>query len=434
MKLVGVLLSIAALTAAASVNVSLSDFSPGTTGIPEGWTTWAPRPEIAPVTFVDPVQGHLKPGSLAISGNSNPAAYGGWVYTVRGIEPGKWYRFTAYYRTWGRLYETLQVVASLNWTDAEGKRAGQPNFAWHTVSEGLWKKVTLEAPAPERAAGVKLQLYLKNAAQATVWWDDISLVEIPTPASRLVSIATVNCRPSNTRTPANSVKVFLDTIEKTVPPKTDIILLPEGITIIGTGKKYAEVAEPIPGPTTTALSAAAKRRRCYIVAGIYELEGKTVYNTAVLIDRNGNVAGKYRKVYIPREEMESGITPGDDYPVFETDFGKIGMMICWDAQFADPARALALRGAEIVFVPIWGGNQTLGKARAIENQIFVVTSGYDYPTYIMDPQGEILVKATENGTAAVGTIDLSRPYVEKWLGNMRERFMKELRVDLPVER
>ena len=72
-----------------------------------------------------------------------------------------------------------------------------------------------------------------------------------------------------------------------------------------------------------------------------EREGTAIYNTAVLIDRDGLLVGKYRKVNLPYDEFEDGITPGSDYPVFQTDFGKVGMMICWDSQFPDAARALA---------------------------------------------------------------------------------------------
>src|SRR5260221_11128365 len=128
----------------------------------------------------------------------------------------------------------------------------------------------------------------------------------------------------------------------------------------------------------------------FIVAGICTGEGAVFKNTAVLIDRAGRFIGKYRKVYLPREEIEGGLTPGNDYPVFRTDFGKVGMMICWDLQYADPARALALRGAEMILMPIWGGNEALAKARAIENQVFLVSSGYDYPTSIMDPTSGLL--------------------------------------------
>jgi predicted amidohydrolase len=152
------------------------------------------------------------------------------------------------------------------------------------------------------------------------------------------------------------------------------------------------------------------------------------------IDRAGNLIGKYRKVYLPREEIEGGLSPGSDYPVFRTDFGKVGLMICWDVQYADPARALALRGAEMILMPIWGGNQTLGKARAIENRVFLISSGYDYPTSILDPDGELLAIAREPGAAAAVTIDLNRRYLDPWLGDMRQRFMKELRFDVQVDR
>jgi predicted amidohydrolase len=91
------------------------------------------------------------------------------------------------------------------------------------------------------------------------------------------------------------------------------------------------------------------------LAGLTERDGPVDYNTAVLIDRHGRVAGKYRKVHLPREEIEGGLTPGGAYPVFDTDFGRIGMMICWDGEYVDSARALAIQGAEILFVPAAGG-------------------------------------------------------------------------------
>ena len=92
-----------------------------------------------------------------------------------------------------------------------------------------------------------------------------------------------------------------------------------------------------------------------------EREGAAIYNTAVLLDRTGKLMGKYRKVYLPREEIQGGLTPGNDFPVFDTDFGKVGMMICWDVEYADPARALALNGAEIILLPIRAATQVSAK-------------------------------------------------------------------------
>ena len=423
------------VAAAADLPFRQSGFQAGADGLPPGWKVWAARAEIAPRTWVDSVQSRGQAGSLAVSGNSNAAAYGGWEYTASGIEPGKWYRFAAYYQAETLPYEPLAVVARLDWVTAEGKRAGQPDYPYALQSEGGWRRLSLDAPAPPRAAAVKIQLFLQNAPYATLWWDDVSLEPIPAPGPRQVRVASLNYRPSKTTgSAAESVRLFLETIEKAVTGSTDLILLPEGITVVNTGKKYGDVAETIPGPTTARLGEVGRRRNTYIAAGIYEREGIAIYNTAVLIDRKGDVIGKYRKVYLPREEIEGGLTPGSAYPVFQTDFGKVGMMICWDLQYADPARALAVAGAEIVLMPIWGGNETLGKARAIENHVFLVSSGYDHPTYILDPNGESVAVAPQRGTAAIATLDLNRRYEDKWLGEMGERFMKELRLDVPIRR
>jgi predicted amidohydrolase len=398
------------------------------------WTAWSPRAEIAPRAYVDTTVSRGEAGSLAVSGNSNAAVFGGWESRALLIQGGQWYRFQAFYRQQGVQHEWLEVLARLDWLDARGRRTGQPEYVWRIASDGEWRRVSHEAPAPQNATAVKVQLYLQNAPRATVWWDELSIRAIDDPGPRKAVVAAVNLRPRRTTSAAESVGKFVDLVEAKVAAPVDVILLPEGITVVGNGKKYADVAETIPGPTTLRLGELARRKNAYIVAGIYEREGHALYNTAVLLDRKGEVAGKYRKVYLPREEIEGGLTAGSDYPVFRTDFGNVGVMICWDIQYPDPARALALRGAELILVPIWGGNETLGKARAIENRVFIASSGYNYPTYVMDPDGELLAVAREDGSAAVASIDLNRRYLDEWLGDMRGRLRKELRLDVAMPR
>lgn len=383
------------------------------------WTTWSARPETAPRTYVEN-------GVLVISGNSNVAEHGGWERRIDGVEAGKWYRFSARYRAEAVTAESWQVVARLDWR-SERVRATEPDYVYQSKREGEWTRVSLDAQAPAKASAVVLQLYLSNAPQGTVRWSDVSFQPIADLGERKVTITSINLRPANSK---DNVGEFLAAAESTAPGKTDVVLLPEGITVVGNGKKYADVAESIPGPTTARLGEFARKRHTYVAAGIFEREGAAIYNTAVLIDRNGNLAGKYRKVYLPREEVEGGLTPGSDYPVFQTDFGTVGLMICYDVFFADPARALALKGAEVILMPIWGGDETLAKARAIENKVFLIASGYDHPTYVMDPNGERLSEAKTHGTAAVATVDLNRRYRDKYLGDMRGRRPKELRVDV----
>ncbi|PYV36382.1 MAG: hypothetical protein DMG06_30855, partial [Acidobacteria bacterium] len=233
--------------AAVPFRFSQSGFNAGNKELPTGWRVWSARAEIAPRTFVDQAQSRGQPGSLAISGNGNAAAYGGWEHSVNGIEPGKWYRLVAWYRAEHLRYEPLQVVARLDWASITGEpfgpaydgrsigRAGQPNYAYKPNFEGEWTRLVLEAPAPEKAGSVTIQLYLANAPDATVWWDDISLEEIPSPGPRPVTIATIKYHPKETHSAAENVHQFVEVVERVVTGKTDIVLLPEVMTVAGTG-------------------------------------------------------------------------------------------------------------------------------------------------------------------------------------------------------
>lgn len=389
------------------------------------WNPWSARAEIAPATSRDGDR-------LMIAGGGNPAAYGGWVRRIEGIRPGAWYRFTAAYRAEGVPAENWQVVARADWQDAGGKRTGQPEYAAWARRDGDWTRLEAVIPAPEKVSAVRLELLLANAENGRVAWRDVQFTETTAPAPRRVRIASINLRPERVPTPADGVRQFIETAERRVAGKVDLILFPEGITVVGSTKTYAEVAEPVPGPTTEALAGLARKHSAWVAAGIYERDGAAIYNTAVLLDREGRVAGKYRKVYLPREEVERGLTPGRGYPVFQTDFGRVGMMICYDVFFPDPARGLAAQGADVILMPIWGGDETLAAARAIENKVFLVASGYDHPTYVMDPDGKRVAQAPQRGEAAIAEVDLQHRYLEPWLGDMRTRRLKELRLDVPT--
>jgi predicted amidohydrolase len=240
-----------------------------------------------------------------------------------------------------------------------------------------------------------------------------------------VTLAAIYHRPRGTASPADSRERFARLVEEAAAKGADIVCLPEGITTVGNGLAYAEAAEPVPGPSTAFLGSLAKRLKVWIVAGIFEREGARVYNTAVLVARDGSLAGRYRKMALPDEEIEGGVTPGSETPVFDTDFGRVGLMICWDSSYPEVARALAARGAEVVLMPIWGGVETLVQARAIENQVYLVASGYDFRTGIFDRKGERIADAKADPEVVLATVDLAEPTLWPWVGNWRARIERE---------
>ena len=394
-----------------------------------GWTSWAARDEIQPLCSVDTAHFRSGPDALAIAGNGNPAEYGGWVCTAPGIKAGHYYRLRAYYRTQSVPDARRQVVARLDWRDSNGGRVGQPDYAFEETADGDWTCVTLSVPAPPMSTTVRIELSLGWAPRGTVWWDDITLEETEPLPARWVRVGTISLHPKDD---PDNLGAFLRAIDQISRDQPDIVCLGEEILVEGNSRSYASVAEPIPGPSTSRLGEKARQYHLYIVAGLTEREGGVVYNAAVLIDRQGRVAGKYRKVYLPREEIEGGMTPGDSYPVFATDFGRIGIMICWDNEYVDGARAMAVQGAEILFVPSAGGYLTLLKARALENHLYVVSSGYGMESAIIDPTGTVLFATNDSGVNKTIPINLAERFVDPWLGDMRARFHKEIRDDVPV--
>ena len=191
-----------------------------------------------------------------------------------------------------------------------------------------------------------------------------------------------------------------------------------------------EAAEPIPGPSTEYFGTLAQEHDLYIVVGLYERSAHLVYNVAVLIGPDGKVVGKYRKVCLPREEIAKGLAPGREYPVFDTRFGKVGMLVCWDVHFPEVARGLANAGAEVLALPIWGGNPLLARARAVENQVYLVTSTYTdredwMRSGVIDLRGDWIALADTWGQVVVADVDLDRRIYWDFLGDFRARIPRE---------
>jgi predicted amidohydrolase len=219
-------------------------------------------------------------------------------------------------------------------------------------------------------------------------------------------------------------------IDKAAEEKPDIILVGEGAMVVGVGFGDMEaISEELPGGKFfKGFAEKAKEHGCYICYGTYEREGRYIFNTAVLINPQGELVGKYRKSHLPIEEDAAGLAPGDSIDVFDTPIGRIGMVICIESAFPEIMRTVALKGAEIILVPIWGGDEDTIRVRAKENGVYVATSSFDMKCMVVNPHGEVLAETFKDLGTGVATAqcDLDDRTKQPWTGNWRS-YMKRMR-------
>jgi predicted amidohydrolase len=393
----------------------------------DGWKFECQRAEIAPLHKVDGKLTFRGQPTLSLAGGGKEHSAGYW-YKIVPIERGIYYHFRTHFRASGVDEPFRSVLARVLWLNDKNEVVGfreYPATQRETTSDG-WNVIEQSYQAPPDAVASKLELHYRWDGDGVVNFGGTTFEKTTSPKPRMVKLATVHHRPRNSKSSAENLKAFGELVDKAGAQKADIVCLPEGTTIVGTQLDYVSGSEPVPGPTTKYLGEVAKRNNLYIVAGLLEREGEIVYNTSVLIDRQGKLVGKYRKVSLPREEIDGGVTPGDSFPVFDTDFGRVGMMICWDVTFPEPARELARQGAEVILLPIWGGDITLAKARAIENQIYLVSSTYDMISAVFDLEGNIAAEAKQDKDVVVVEVDLNKQKLWPWLGDFKNRIFREI--------
>lgn len=210
--------------------------------------------------------------------------------------------------------------------------------------------------------------------------------------------------------------------------------------------KLFERAEPMDGPTLKAMRQAAREFKIWVVPSIFEKELAGVcYDTAVLINPQGELVGKYRKTHIALlSSPESGqekffFRPGNSLPVFDTPLGKLGILICYDRGFPEAWRALVLKGAELILIPITttdeDGFLEMAKTRCFENGVYGVfvnrCGKEDWKSFfggsaIVGPRGEVLANTSGEEAVIAAEIDLDRIEVTR----LRLPYLKDRRPEL----
>ena len=219
---------------------------------------------------------------------------------------------------------------------------------------------------------------------------------------------------------------------------------------------YFSLAESIPGPTTDILSSLAKELEVVIIASLFEKRTQGLYhNTSVVIDADGTIAGKYRKMHIPDDPMfyeKFYFTPGDlGFKAFDTKYGRISVLICWDQWFMEAARLATLDGAQMIFYPTaigWGKDEgdkmrplqldawkVMHRSHAISNGVFVFAANrigeendltFWGNSVAYDPYGELLANGSEQQEEII-VIDVDLVKIDK----MRQGwpFLRDRRID-----
>jgi N-carbamoylputrescine amidase len=201
------------------------------------------------------------------------------------------------------------------------------------------------------------------------------------------------------------------------------------------------LAESIPGPTTERLCALAGELGVVLIASLFERRTEGLYhNTAAVIDADGRYLGKYRKMHIPDDPLyyeKFYFTPGDlGFRSWDTRFGRIGVLVCWDQWYPEAARLTALSGAQILFYPTaigWHRSEkaehgeqqkaaweTIQKSHAIANGVYVcavnrvghegdAAGGIEFwgGSFVADPGGRVIAKAGQSETVLLATCDLA---------------------------
>jgi len=188
----------------------------------------------------------------------------------------------------------------------------------------------------------------------------------------------------------------------------DMVVLPEGFAHVD-GSSSLENSETLDGNIVTALADKAREYSTYAAVSLWLRKEDKTHNSVVMLDREGKSIGVYHKVFpvvLPDGSLEGGITPGHEFPVFDLDFGRIGVQICFDVCYDEGWEALAAQETELVLFPSAAPCVSALVSYAYQHAYYIVASTYRPPAIVVNPLGHEIAKAADDREVAVVRIDL----------------------------
>jgi beta-ureidopropionase len=253
---------------------------------------------------------------------------------------------------------------------------------------------------------------------------------------REVWIASVSQMGLKAENPSQMTDMILKILEDALVFQPDIVCLPE-VFATSSVKPIKTLAEKVEQSLLVIqrFSTFAKQNKCYVICPVYTIGNGKIYNSAVVFNRLGERIGEYHKIHPTEDEIEAGITPGSfQAPVFKTDFGIIGIQICFDILWDDGWKSLQKQGAEIIFWPsAYAGGQAVN-SRAWQNRCVVVSSTRKNTTKICDIAGNVVAQTgIWDPNLICASVNLEKAFLHSWpysqrFNEIKKKYGRKIRI------
>lgn len=347
-----------------------ADFSCGAIGgLPECWEVGTRNPALHPKFELTERDGRR---ALQAVSNGNHACFG-WLQTRVTLQAGQHYRFAVRLCTDGLADVDRHVIHGIYGVKGDGGYFNTGILAYTRDGDAITGETVFASP--EEDTEVTVRLYFRYGTTGSVRWEHVSLQPCDAPAQRLAKIAVVKGQ--------DKLEHWQKVLDRAGEAKCDIVLLPEMFD--ENGKPMNAVT--LDSPPVRLLADNARRHRMYTAGCLYLKRGELPYNTTVIFDRNGELLGVHEKVVLYDPESDQGAAPGEAFNVFTADFGRVGVMTCYESWFPATAQLLALKGAELILFPSAGYYEQLIHARSADNGVVIAASSLGCAGDIWDPGG-----------------------------------------------
>ena len=394
---------------------------------------WAPHPSAAPLT-------ERNDDRLAVAANATRTCVGGWQIVYSGVEPGREYRIR-----WSADFEGVEhardrLRAKIYWDDMSPDTSTVRTEWKYLLPQIEGGRITFSRTliAPTDAKHLTLRATFRWSTTGEAVWsmpDIEALGSADTSGSTRVAVVTgtVTDRSRKFETIEDCVDLYHPLCEQAVADGAQLVCLPEIALQYGMPGHALDIAVPIDSADVRKFADLASSSGALILLGLFERDGDAIHNTAALFGPNGLV-GRYHKVHLAvGGESESGIMPGDGFPVFATNLGRIGCNICMDSSAAESSRSVGLGGAEFLLLPIMGDHRAdrwtkgrpvfnegrwkaIMRTRAMDTQVcMVVARNTSQGSCIIDRKGEILAWNEGDRPYIVADVPKSNEY-RTWNG------------------